>query len=172
MFLSLFPFISSDGTDLEFEALESALELGQLPPAPGTNTGTRTLQTEDSSHRNGLKSSRDPRRRLFTSDSAHSEDEPMAISSSSSSSTSSHHGMMMSDNNSYDEGRRAGTGAGGKMNEQIISTTITPSTSKMQMQQQSLKPTLAKFCHECGTSYPTSDAKFCPECGERRVIHV
>ncbi|CAL8144151.1 unnamed protein product [Orchesella dallaii] len=28
---------------------------------------------------------------------------------------------------------------------------------------------LAKFCHECGTSYPTSVAKFCPECGEKRV---
>ncbi|ODM93361.1 Zinc finger C2HC domain-containing protein 1A [Orchesella cincta] len=28
---------------------------------------------------------------------------------------------------------------------------------------------LAKFCHECGTPYPTSVAKFCPECGEKRV---
>jgi hypothetical protein len=33
-------------------------------------------------------------------------------------------------------------------------------------------PGYAKFCHECGTSYPTSAAKFCPECGERRVANV
>lgn len=28
----------------------------------------------------------------------------------------------------------------------------------------------ARFCHECGNSYPSSIAKFCPECGERRVF--
>lgn len=30
----------------------------------------------------------------------------------------------------------------------------------------------AKFCHECGTSYPTVLAKFCPECGEKRVYKL
>ena len=32
-------------------------------------------------------------------------------------------------------------------------------------------PGYARFCHECGTSYPTPAAKFCPECGERRVVN-
>lgn len=27
----------------------------------------------------------------------------------------------------------------------------------------------AKFCHECGTKYPLSEAKFCCECGVRRM---
>lgn len=27
----------------------------------------------------------------------------------------------------------------------------------------------AKFCHECGTKYPLSEAKFCCECGVKRM---
>jgi len=28
----------------------------------------------------------------------------------------------------------------------------------------------AKFCHQCGSPYPTGIAKFCSECGEKRVF--
>ncbi|XP_060554168.1 zinc finger C2HC domain-containing protein 1A-like isoform X4 [Ruditapes philippinarum] len=32
---------------------------------------------------------------------------------------------------------------------------------------------VAKFCHECGTKYPTAQAKFCMECGIRKIeIHA
>jgi len=32
-----------------------------------------------------------------------------------------------------------------------------------------ISPTAAKFCHECGESYPVDWAKFCCECGKKRL---
>lgn len=28
---------------------------------------------------------------------------------------------------------------------------------------------IARFCHECGTKYPSAEAKFCSECGMRKL---
>jgi hypothetical protein len=112
-------FSRSDGTDLEFEAMESLVtkSLGNVPPKSSHSSSGPGLPESTTSKSSDLISSRHPP-------------------------------MMMTSFVSKAPSPSTGTGTGG------------------------LTPTMAKFCHECGTCYPTSAAKFCPECGERRVINV
>lgn len=60
-------------------------------------------------------------------------------------------------------GRRAGPGGPGGFG----ATRAAPSgASKLGA---TSKQSGAKFCHECGTSYPNAELKFCTECGAKRM---
>lgn len=57
-----------------------------------------------------------------------------------------------------------------KDQESPVRDSTTPSIFSTRRDSETTSVFGARFCHECGNSYPSSVAKFCSECGEKRVF--
>jgi hypothetical protein len=137
-------FSRSDGTDLEFEALETLMSLGGVPSSkaqlPSSTTPTRNSSSPTHTSLSRILS---PTRELPSQSKKHS------ISSASENEPDAP--MRLSPSPSNQSG--------------ISSSPSLKSTNHS-------SAAVAKFCYECGTPYPTAMAKFCSECGQKRVLHA
>jgi len=133
---------SDGGTDLEFEALESLMSVGSVPIG---------------------RSGREPGNKTSPpSASLTSQTQPLPSIRRTSS----------QDQDSFKNSSRNEKSASEGLFGRASKVPDSSSDETKEAAGGSFTPGYAKFCHECGTLYPTAAAKFCPECGERRVVNV
>ncbi|CAG7734565.1 unnamed protein product [Allacma fusca] len=171
-------FSRTDGADLEFEALETLVSLGDVPPSSVSSQGgggggpvvlPAVIDSNKPSYPSRRGSSSTILSPLSSTNCQHNDGNPGMSKAMSPDSPRLPQlpNTQQQENNSLFSSLYASRDKAGDANK---TNGLSKSGGSENSANNHGSVTVAKFCHECGTQYPTSTAKFCPECGERRVM--